>query len=165
MKARPSSQELARLAFFTQAVHQLPDLYALVKPLLTGYETAGELMPGELTAEDVIDEVVLQAYRQFVQDPDRRRPGDWLERMARERLESEVRRLRTERERSVHIEEDIPETPPAEEASTLGEEILYFHQPDEDLKLEDVMPAVSPRDTPESPRKPRRRARRPGRRR
>jgi DNA-directed RNA polymerase specialized sigma24 family protein len=39
----------------------------------------------------------------------------------------------------VQIEEDVLETPPAEEVSTLGDEILDFYQPDEDLKLEDLI--------------------------
>jgi RNA polymerase sigma factor (sigma-70 family) len=40
----------------------------------------------------------------------------------------------------VPIEKDIPETPPTEAVSTLGDEILDFYQPDEDLKLEDTVP-------------------------
>jgi DNA-directed RNA polymerase specialized sigma24 family protein len=163
MESQSSPQERTRQAFFALAVRQLPKLYRLIRPQLEAYETAGELMPGELSAEDVIDEVLLRAYSEFVRDPDKRRPGSRLERLAQERLESEVRRLGAERACSVHIEEDIPETPPAEAAATLGEEILYFHQPDEDLKVEDVMPAVTPRDPLEASPKPRRRAKRPGR--
>ena len=39
-----------------------------------------------------------------------------------------------------HIGDDVPETPPAEAVSTLGDEILDFYEPDEDLKLEDIIP-------------------------
>jgi RNA polymerase sigma factor (sigma-70 family) len=45
------------------------------------------------------------------------------------------------------VEEDIPATPPTQEVSTLGDEVLDFHQPDEDLKLEDAIQAPVP--TPE----------------
>jgi len=63
-------------------------------------------------------------------------------RLAVERLESEAHRSRTERERTVHIEEGVPETSPVEEVSTLGDEILDFFQPEEDWKLEDVLPDI-----------------------
>jgi DNA-directed RNA polymerase specialized sigma24 family protein len=40
----------------------------------------------------------------------------------------------------VHTDEDVPETPPEELVSRLGEETLDFHEPDEDLKVEDLVP-------------------------
>jgi len=64
----------------------------------------------------------------------------WLMELAQERLVSEMKLSKAARERTVHIEEDIPETAPEEEVSTLGDEILDFYQPDEDLKLEDIIP-------------------------
>ena len=70
-------------------------------------------------------------------------PGNiqaWLIRLATKQLAAEIRRTKFDRERTVHIEDDIPETPPAEEVSTLGDEILDFYQPDEDLKMEDIVP-------------------------
>jgi DNA-directed RNA polymerase specialized sigma24 family protein len=41
----------------------------------------------------------------------------------------------------IHIEEELPEPSLTEEAALLGEEILYFYQPDEDqdLKVEDMV--------------------------
>jgi DNA-directed RNA polymerase specialized sigma24 family protein len=39
----------------------------------------------------------------------------------------------------VRLEDDVPETPPEEHVSRLGEEILEFYEPDEDLKIEDVL--------------------------
>jgi hypothetical protein len=63
--------------------------------------------------------------------------------LAVERLGAEVKRSKAERAGGVHIEEDIPETPPTEEVSTLGDEIMDFYQPDEDLKLEDIIPDMT----------------------
>jgi hypothetical protein len=37
----------------------------------------------------------------------------------------------------MHIEEEIPETPPREAVVTLGDEILDVYQPDKGLRLED----------------------------
>ena len=89
-----------------------------------------------------MDAVLLRAYHEFVKQPAERDIGGWLIELAKEQLRREVKRLKSERNRTVHIEEDIPETPPTEEVSTLGEEILDFYQPDEDLKLEDIFPDV-----------------------
>ena len=77
----------------------------------------------------------------------------WLIRLAGEYLDAEVKRFASERQRaSVHIEDDVRETPPAEAVSTLGDEILDFYEPDEDLKLEDIIPdldAQSPEEEAE----------------
>jgi RNA polymerase sigma factor (sigma-70 family) len=61
--------------------------------------------------------------------------------LAREQIGDEVRRLTSWREHTpVHTEEDVPETPPTEWVQTLGDEILDYYEPDEDLKVEDVLP-------------------------
>jgi RNA polymerase sigma factor (sigma-70 family) len=141
MKAVAAPDEQGyREIFFSLARRQLKRLYQFVRHQLAYFESVGDLIPGELTQEELVDAVLLRAYREFVKDPAGREMKNWLVELAREQLEAEVRRLKSERERTVHIEEDIPETPPTEEVSTLGEEILDFHQPDEDLKLEDVIP-------------------------
>jgi RNA polymerase sigma factor (sigma-70 family) len=103
----------------------------------------GDLLPNEMTADDLVAAAVLRAYREFVKDPDRSEIPGWLIRLALEEVEAEVRRSKLERERIVRTEEDIPETPPAEAVSTLGDERLDFYQPDEDLKLEDIIPRPS----------------------
>ncbi len=74
-------------------------------------------------------------------------------RLALDQVDAEVTRLKTEHAGTVRIEEDIPETPPEQEVSTLGDEILDFYQPDEDLKIEDVLPdldALTPEDETEA---------------
>src|SRR5262249_42689680 len=107
------------------------------------FPAPGGVPPGEVTAEDLVDETLLQAYREFVTDPARRDIRSWLTRLAIEKVDAEVKRSKSERARVVHIEEDIPETPPAEEVSTLGDEIMDFYQPDEDQKLEDIIPDMT----------------------
>jgi RNA polymerase sigma factor (sigma-70 family) len=131
-----------REIFFSLASRQLKGLYQFVRHQLAYFESVGDLIPGELTPEEVVDAVLLRAYREFVKDPAERDIGSWLTELATKQLESEVKRLTSEREGTVHIEEDIPETPPTEEVSTLRDEILDFYQPDEDLKLEDIIPDI-----------------------
>jgi RNA polymerase sigma factor (sigma-70 family) len=141
MKTTPSEQH-DRERFFSSASEHLGRLYEFVRHQLAYFESAGDLMPGELTPEDVVDEVLLRAYHEFVKEPARGEVGGWLIDLAKEQLRWEVKRIKSERNRTVHIEEDIPEIPPQEEVTTLGEEILEFYQPDEDLKLEDIFPDV-----------------------
>lgn len=125
--------------FFPLIRRHLPRLYRFVRHALAYVEAVGDLPPGELTPEDVADTVVLRAYREFAKDPSGRNIGDRLIKIAQEYIVSEVKRRRAERRRTVPKEKDIPETPPSESVTMLGEEIMYFYQPDEDLKLEDVV--------------------------
>lgn len=105
-------------------------------------EATSDLAQGEVTAEDLVDSALVRAYREFASGSRARNVRSWLMRLALDQLRTELKRTHSERERTVSIEEDIPETPPAEWVTTLGEEILYFYQPDEDLKLEDVIPEL-----------------------
>lgn len=152
------SEKQNREKFFSLAGQHLERLYEFVRHRLAYFESLGDLAPGELAAEDVVDAVLLRAYHEYVnpsrdsglslskvervKEPAGRDLLSWLIEFATERLRSEVKRLKSERNRKVRIEEDIPETPPVEEVSTLGDEILDFYQPDEDLKLEDIFPDV-----------------------
>jgi ribosomal subunit interface protein len=139
LAAVPDEQRNREL-FFSLAAKQLHRLYEFVRHKLAYSESAGDLVRGELTPEDVLDAVLLRAYREFVKRPARGDTGKWLTELATQYLASETKRLKAERALTVRIEEDVPETPPAEEVITLGEEILDFYQPDEDLKLEDILP-------------------------
>jgi RNA polymerase sigma factor (sigma-70 family) len=136
------AQEHAREKFFAMFRRQLGTLYRFVRHELAYRRNAGDLIGNELSPEDVVDAVVLRAFPEYVRDPPRRRAAGWLIRLAQEQIDSEVRRLESERETDVHVEDDVPETAPQEEVTTLGEEILYFYQPDEDLKLEDLIPEL-----------------------
>jgi ribosomal subunit interface protein len=135
-------EEPERELFSTVAERHLKNLYNFVRREIAHYLVTGGLPPGEITAEDVVDATLLQAYREFVKAPPRREIRSWLIGLAVERVDAEVMRSKSERA-GVHIEEDIPETPPAEEVSTLGDEIMDFYQPDEDQKLEDIIPDMT----------------------
>ena len=134
--------------FFSLVRPHLEELSDFVAHELSSAEATGDLARGELTVEDVVDEVLLRAQQEFSKDPAQGEIRSWLIKLAIERLEAEINRSKSERSRTVHIEEDIPETPPAEQVSTLGDEILDFYQPDEDVKLEDIVPDMEA-STPE----------------
>lgn len=137
-----SSEQGNREAFFSLASQHLSRLFEFVRHQLAYAESVGDLVPRELTPEEVVDAVMLRAYKEFVKQPAGREVESWLTQLARQQIQTEIKRRQSERETMVHIEEDIPETPPTEEVSTLGEEIFEFYQPDEDLKLEDIFPEV-----------------------
>jgi hypothetical protein len=68
MKTAPSEQH-KRETFFTSASQHLNGLYEFVRRQLAYFESVGDLMPGELTTEDVVDAVLLRAYHDYVKEP------------------------------------------------------------------------------------------------
>jgi RNA polymerase sigma-70 factor (ECF subfamily) len=100
----------------------LSELSEYVRHTLAAAEAAGELTPDQLTTEDVVDDVILRAYREFARKPEEQQVSNRLRQLAKERIRSEIRRRRWEREHLIHIEQDVPETSPAEEAAQLGDE-------------------------------------------
>lgn len=126
----------------------LPALYNFVRREIAYRVAMGDLGPDDATPDDVVAAVAVRARREFDKEPHGPDFRAWLIHLAIQELEGEVKRLSKVRERvAASVEEDIPETPPAQEVSTLGDEVLDFHQPDEDLKVEDTIHAPVP--TPE----------------
>jgi RNA polymerase sigma factor (sigma-70 family) len=128
--------------FFSLIGPHLNALHDFVGHVLDFAEARGDLPRGQLTIDDVVDEALIRAYREFSESPARADIGSWLIHVAGAQIQTEVKRRKWERGHTVRIEEDIPETPPMEEVSSLGDEILDFYQPDEDLKLEDIVPDI-----------------------
>lgn len=140
-KSHTPPSELSETFFAVISPH-LDRLKQFVRHVLSFAEARGDLPRGALAPEDIVDATLVQAYSEFVLNPT---PGNiqaWLIRLATRQLAGEIKQAKFDREHTVHIEEDIPETPPAEEVVTLGDEILDFYQPDEDLKMEDIVPDV-----------------------
>jgi len=105
-------------------------------------EARGDLPQNALELDDVVDAALARAYDEFAKEQVPENIRSRLIGFALDEIKAAVKHFKTERERTVHIEEDIPETSPTEEVSTLGDEILDFYQPDEDLKMEDVVPDI-----------------------
>ncbi|RMH05353.1 MAG: sigma-70 family RNA polymerase sigma factor, partial [Nitrospirae bacterium] len=132
----------------------LDTLYNFVRRELAYYWATGDLSrESDLPIHEMLDRIMLRAVREFSQRPTHVELRAWLLKVAREEIAGEVQRLRQERALFVPLEEDIPEIPPEEEIRSLGEEIYEFYQPDEDLRLEDIVPnprAISPEDISEN---------------
>ena len=117
-------------------------LWHYVRHMIAYHEARGDLVPGDLRPEEVVDAAMVRAHRLYRETPPvsvRR----WLVRLAREELEREVRRRREAQTGVISAERRVPQVPPREEVTTLGEEILYFHEPEEKWKVEDILPDLS----------------------
>lgn len=129
--ATRSAVQREREAFFAQISRYMNGLYRYARHLLNYYQDLGDLPPGQIEVEDIVDTAVLEAYRELG------KAG--ADRDLKDRLMSAARRY-VQRTLTVSKEEDVPETPPEKETSLLGEEIFEFFEPDEALKIEDVAP-------------------------
>ena len=132
------STEQNKEQFLSLVNPHLERLREFVRHQLAYFESVGDLAPGALSADEIVDAVVLRAGQQFLNgtaDPEIR---SWLIQLAVERIHAEIRRLSSNRNTEVPLEKNVPLTPPARVVSTLGEEIFEFYQPDENLKLEDI---------------------------
>jgi len=129
-----------REEFLALASPHFDRLREFVRHQIAYFESLGDLIPGELTPQEVVDAVVVRAAGELTGGRRESEIGSWLIQLASERLHAEIQRAKAERDTMIHIEEDIPETPPEEEIAAAGDEIFEFYQPDEDLKLEDIFP-------------------------
>ena len=125
--------------------HQLKPLSDFVRREIAYREAIGDLLDGEVHVEDVVDEVLARAAEQTRRGGGARTVRARLIKLALDSVKAAVRRTRSERARRISLEADVPETPPAQQVSTLGDERLDFYEPDEDWKVEDVL---SDRDVP-----------------
>ncbi len=134
-----SHEQRDREVFLAHLSRYLNGLYRYASHLLRYYEALGDLPPGQIDVDDIVDTAVLGAYRELGKGGGNRDLRSRLTSSARSYVQNEVRRMAA-RSELISKEEDVPETPPEEEVSELGEEIFEFFEPDEDLKVEDVVP-------------------------
>lgn len=117
----------------------LPTLFNFARREIAYRQTVGDLVAGDLGAEEVVDEVALAALERFDERPRELAFDRWLLQLALDAIERRVSEVKEERENLLRVEEDVPETPPEEEVAHEGDEIFEFYQPDEDLRLADLI--------------------------
>lgn len=147
MEARAGSGEQQKRAVWSALVTEyLPVMQRFARREIAQYETAGDLVPGELSAEDVVNATLLRAQRDYIRRPVERNVRGWLIRRLREQLQADVGRLQARRERTVPLETDTSEFPnPAVVVMAPGEPLFYEPQ---ELHPEDLFPDI---DMPASP--------------
>jgi RNA polymerase sigma-70 factor (ECF subfamily) len=98
-----------REAFIALAEQHLPALYRFVARELRYHEALGNLEPGEVDVEDVLDEVFLIALRQLHRMPRRATFKGWLRHLALQTLRRVIRVSRERRRyEPVHMEDPLP---------------------------------------------------------
>lgn len=147
-------EERERQLAWDMIMPNLDMLYNFVRREVAYYWGTGDIAyRGEVQIKDILDRIIVRAAREFGQKAELDIKA-WLLKLAHEEIRAEVNRLKRERDLVPrHIEEDVPEVPEDEELKTLGDWIYDFYQPDEDLRLEDLIPdprAVSPEAVTES---------------
>src|SRR5919109_3843062 len=86
-----------REAFITLAEQHLPALYRFVAREIRYHEALGNLEPGEVDVEDVLDEVFVTALRQLHRMPRRATFKGWLRHLALQVMRRTVRASRRRR--------------------------------------------------------------------
>ncbi len=98
--------ERERELFSTLVERHLKRFYNFVRREIAYHLAIGDLLPGEVTAADVVDAALLRAYREFVKNPAGHEIKNWLLELGAERIEANVRRTKAERAHDVHTEYD-----------------------------------------------------------
>ncbi len=146
-KAALAAQTDARSAWFGEFVRPLlAPLQHFVQRELAYLQARGDLAPGDPTVDDIVDEALARACERQAERPRRLEPLQWLYQIALERLADEVAHRQSEEGRCISLEGRLPVQ--LHEPHDDDDEILFeYWQPDEVLRLEDMVPAMD--DTPE----------------
>jgi RNA polymerase sigma factor (sigma-70 family) len=131
--------------YFEILQRHLPMLFAFVGRELRFLHNVGALQGTEISTRDVVDEVCATALRRWDGKPDYLDVESWLKKLAVQVLRTYVP-PRPERQA-----ESIEQIVPKEDMATLDfdSEIYEFYEPDEELKLEDLIPDINARSPEE----------------
>ncbi len=116
----------------------LSDLYNFARREIAYRQAVGDLTRGDLKPEEVVDEAALSAIERFEERPRDLDFSRWLLQLVLDVVEKRVAESAEERA-VLHVEEEAPVASPAVEAARSGDEIYDFYQPDEDVRLEDLI--------------------------
>ncbi len=135
-------QEMRR-SFMNLVRPHLEELYHFIRRELAYHQALEDLSPADAGPDEILDSTLVRAYERFPQRPEHLELLPWLTSLALEVIGEEMEAHRV-RERRVATEEREPETP-MDVTDGIDTEIYEFYQPDEVIRLEDVIP------NPESP--------------
>lgn len=136
--ARNAAEAERRAMYFDLIGDHLDRVYDAVRRELTYLEAGGSVPEGRLGVRDLVDATVLKGLDRFEVRPTEFSVGDWLMQLAHETIEEEARAARRALPEDAASLEAEPETP-AEDPTEADQELFEFHQPDEVLRLEDLV--------------------------
>lgn len=109
----------------------LDDLYDFAVREITYLQAVDDLRPSDILPDELVDAVVVSAYEKQAQKPEELDMRAWLHQLAIDLLDEEVGRS-MERRKAISLETVI-------EDEDIDTDIYEFYQPDEVLKLEDLI--------------------------
>lgn len=125
-------EERDREALLTALGDHLDTLHRFAAHEIAARLAAGDLFPGQVTVDDVVDAAVLTAAKGFADRPKDLPLDRWLRQLVLEQVEREVRRMR--KEGGLLRLEEASAMPGSEDG------LFEFYQPDEVVRLEDLVP-------------------------
>jgi len=140
-EAAPGDAETQRREYLQLIDPHLSALYRFIRHELAYHQALEELLPSEISAEEVLDTVVVRAYERFPERPTHLEILPWLTGLALEVIGEELERHRV-RERSIATEAWAPETP-MDVTDDYDTEYYEYHEPEEVIRLEDLIPDPS----------------------
>jgi RNA polymerase sigma-70 factor (ECF subfamily) len=124
-----------RARFVAELEQQLDGLYRFIARELRYQAALGNLLPGDVAPEEIVDEVALRALRRLPRIPQRATLSGWLRLLGLRSIEDHVRRLRTQRQNeALSLEASLPS----------GQRADVYFQPDAALSWADVLAAPTP---------------------
>jgi ribosomal subunit interface protein len=117
----------------------LDSLYDFAKREITYLQATGDLSPADILPDELIDETIVMAFENRNEKPENLSDKGWLFKLALDILDREIEKSQ-EQQQLTSLETVIPE-------EDIDTQIYEFYQPDEVLKLEDLIPVSS--ETPE----------------
>jgi DNA-directed RNA polymerase specialized sigma24 family protein/ribosome-associated translation inhibitor RaiA len=136
--ARDAAEAGRRQLFFGLIEDHLDTVYDAVRRELTYFECSGSVPQGYLSVRDLVDATILKGLERFERRPMRFSVGDWLTQLAFETIGEEARAARRVVPENAASLDAAPEQP-AQDPTETDQELFEFHQPDEVLRLEDLV--------------------------
>lgn len=135
-----------RQMFYNLIKEHLDAVYHHVRRELTYLEWSRVIPPGYFTVDDLVDEVILRGLETFESRPLEFSVSEWLHALTTKTLEEELAHLPQFQGGELLSLESPPPLPPAE-PTRADEELFEYYQPDEKLRLEDLLPDETAEDT------------------
>ncbi len=140
-EATPADEESRRQEYLQLIDPHLTALYHFIRRELAYHQALDELLPSEIGADEVLDAVVVRGWERYPERPAHLDVLPWLTGIALEVIGEELERHRA-RERSIALEAAPPETP-MDVTDDFDTEYYEYHEPEEVIRLEDLIPDLS----------------------
>jgi RNA polymerase sigma factor (sigma-70 family) len=112
----------------------LPRLQRFIQREIDYRESQGQLEPGQLAVEDVVGEAIANALSEQGESPERMKLEPWVHRLAKQAIDQ----LASENRQDGHV--PLERSHGQQNVHASDEDKLQFHQPDEQLSEENVIP-------------------------